>query len=133
MKQNRLYALFEYMMIGIAFGAIAITLSLYVNFGMNDMLKQIIVWLVASAIIGLVSMIYESDYFTNITATIVHAPITCVVALISGWILDYGDGSVSLLLIRMLPSIVVLYAAIHLILFLFRRTAAQDINARLKK
>lgn len=133
MKNTTIQTIFEYMMIGIAFGAIAISFALVINIGMTDTVKQLIVWLIASAIIGLVSIVYESDRFTDITATIVHAPVTCIVALVCGWILDYGDGSFPLLLMRMLPSIVILYAMIHLILFLFRRACTQEINDRLKK
>ncbi|MDO4174770.1 MAG: DUF3021 family protein [Eubacteriales bacterium] len=132
-KNTTLQTILGYMMIGIAFGAIAVTFSLYVNLGMNDILKEIIVWLVAAAVIGLISVIYENDHLTHLMATIIHAPITCIVALLCGWILDYGDGSVSLLLMRMLPSIIIIYVVIHLILFIFRRITLRKINNHLKK
>lgn len=132
-KNSTIETVFVYIMVAVGFGSIAIAFSLYVNIGMNEILKEIIVWLVASAIIGLVSTVYESERFTDITATMVHAPFTCIVALVCGWILDYGDGSFSLLVLRMLPTIVVLYAMIHLILFLIRRTALRKVNERLKK
>ncbi|MCD8357353.1 MAG: DUF3021 family protein [Clostridia bacterium] len=133
MKANKFLMIFTYMMVGIAFGAIAITMSLYINYGMTDFLKEILVWLIAAAILGLVSIIYDIDHFNDITATLIHAPVSCVVALISGWILDYGDGSVSLLLMRMLPTIISLYIIIHVILFLIRRISLRDINNHLKK
>lgn len=133
MKSSNLPIILAYMMVGIAFGAIAITIALYMNYGMTDFLKEIIVWLIAAAILGLVSMVYEIDHFNDITATLVHAPVTCIVALISGWILDYGDGSVSLLLMRMLPTIIILYIIIHFILFLIRRISLRNINNHLKK
>ena len=133
MTNSKIQTVFVYMAVGIAFGAIAITFSLYVNCGMTEMLKEIMVWLTAAAMIGVISMIYESDRFSDITATMIHAPITIVVALISGWILGYGDGSLSLLLMRMLPAIIVMYAIIHLVLFLIRRATLREINNRLKK
>ncbi|MDO4287532.1 MAG: DUF3021 family protein [Eubacteriales bacterium] len=131
--QNKIQTIFLYMMVGIAFGAIAITVALVINVGMTDVTKQIIVWLTAAAILGLFSTVYELDGFTHLTATLIHAPVTCIIALVCGWILNYGDGSFSLLLLRMLPSIVVIYVMIHLILFLFRRATLKTINNHLKK
>ncbi|MDO5783430.1 MAG: DUF3021 family protein [Eubacteriales bacterium] len=133
MKHSIIQTSLMYIAVAIAFGAIAITFSLYVNFGMNEMLKQIIVWLIAAALIGLISIVYESDRLTDITATMIHAPITIAVALISGWILNYGDGSFSVLLMRMLPSVLIMYVIIHFVLFLIRRATLREINARLKK
>jgi hypothetical protein len=133
MKMSKLQMTLSYMIVAVGIGSIAVTLSLLFALGLTDVLKQILVWLIASAIIGIVSMIYESERLTDLTATCLHAPATCLVALCSGWILDYGDGSLVLLVSRMLPTIVFFYAAIHLILFLFRRASAADINTRLQK
>lgn len=133
MKKNTLQLVFTYLIVAVGIGAIVITFSLLVNYGMNDILKQLTVWLIASAVIGLASMVYENVRLSHFTATLIHAPITALVALCSGWILGYGDGSLTLLLMRMLPTIVVIYAVIHLILFLFRRAALSDLNSRLQE
>ena len=133
MKKNTLQLVFTYLIVAVGIGAIVITFSLLVNYGMNDILKQLAVWLIASAVIGLASMVYENVSLSHLTATLIHAPITALVALCSGWILGYGDGSLTLLLMRMLPTIVVIYAVIHLILFLFRRAALSDLNSRLQE
>lgn len=133
MKTNTVQTALAYAVIGTGIGAVVCTISLLVSCGMTDILKQISVWLIASAVIGLVSLVYESENLTDITATLIHAPVTLLVALICGWILDYGDGSFALLVMRMLPVIVIMYAAIHLILFLLRRSAARALNDHLKK
>ena len=133
MKKNTLQLIFTYLIVAVGIGAIVITFSLLVNYGMNDILKQLTVWLIASAVIGLASMVYENVRLSHFTATLIHAPITAAVALCSGWILGYGDGSLTLLLMRMLPTIVVIYAVIHLVLFLFRRAALSDLNHRLQE
>lgn len=133
MNRSIIQTILMYVAVGIAFGAIAITFSLYVNYGMTDTLKEIMVWLVAAALIGLISMVYESDRLSDITATLIHAPVTVAVALISGWILNYGDGSFSVLLMRMLPTVLIMYAIIHFVLFLIRRATLRELNARLKK
>lgn len=133
MKMSKLQMTLSYMIVAVGIGSIVITLSLLLTFGLTDVLKQLVVWLIASAIIGIISMVYECDRLTYLTATLIHAPVTCLVALCCGWILDYSDGSLFLLISRMLPVIVVLYAAMHLILFLFRRANVSDINTRLQK
>lgn len=133
MKKNTLQLVFTYLIVAVGIGAIVITFSLLVSYGMNDILKQLTVWLIASAVIGLASMVYENVRLSHFTATLIHAPITALVALCCGWILGYGDGSLTLLLMRMLPTIALIYAVIHLILFLFRRAALSDLNSRLQE
>lgn len=133
MKKNTLQLVFTYLIVAVGIGAIVITFSLLVSYGMNDILKQLTVWLIASAVIGLASMVYENVRLSHFTATLIHAPITAFVALCCGWILGYGDGSLTLLLMRMLPTIALIYAVIHLILFLIRRAALSDLNSRLQE
>lgn len=133
MKSNNLFNVLMYTAVGIAIGAVVCTLSLLAVHGMTDVLRELTVWLIASAVLGLVSMVYESEHFTDLTATLIHAPVTLAVALIAGWILDYGDGSILLLLTRMVPAIIVLYALIHLFLFVMRRCIVCVLNSHLKK
>ena len=90
-----------------------------------------IIWIVASAVIGLVSMIYELDGLSDVAATLIHAPLTVLVALIAGSIAGYGEGSLVLLLTRMLVPIVILYVAIHLLMFVIRRLTVHNLNDKL--
>ena len=133
MKSNHFTTALLYTAAGIAIGAVVCTLSLLATYGMTDVLRQLAVWLIASAILGLVSIVYENEHLTDLTATLIHAPVTLVVALIAGWVLDYGDGSVLLRLTRMVPVIVVFYTLIHLFLFLVRRSIVRSLNSHLKK
>lgn len=131
--KNKLENIFLYIAVGIAIGAVICTIGQLAVYGFNDVLKELSVWLIASAVIGLASMVYENENLTDLTATLIHAPITAIVALIAGWIIGYGEGSVMLLVTRMLPTVLVLYALIHLFLFLIRRSIARSINSRLNK
>ena len=133
MKKKRIPLALSYLIVGVGIGAIAVTISLIITVGLTDILKQILVWLIASGLCGLVSIVYENENLTDITATLIHAPLILLIALCAGWILGYGDGSFSLLLVRMVPVIVLFYVLIHLILFLFRRATVSDINTRLQK
>ncbi len=133
MKKITVSTVFTYLSVGIAIGAVSITLALLLIIGMTEIMRQIVVWLIASAIMGLVSLVYENENLTDITATLIHAPVTFLTALTSGWILGYGDGSIVLLVSRMLPVIVALYAGIHLLMFLIRRLTLRSLNKRLQK
>ena len=133
MKMSKIQLVMTYLIVSVGIGAIVITLALLASYGMTDILKQFTVWLTASAVIGVASIVYENTTLSHFTATLIHAPITAAVALCSGWILGYGDGSLTLLLMRMLPTIVVIYAVIHLVLFMFRRAALSELNHRLQE
>ena len=133
MKMSKIQLVMTYLIVAVGIGAIVITLALLASYGMTDILKQLTVWLIASAVIGVASLVYENTSLSHFTATLIHAPITAAVALCSGWILGYVDGSFSLLILRMLPTIIIIYAVIHLVLFLFRRAALSDLNHRLQE
>ena len=133
MKANLFSRAFAYLAAGISIGAVVCTLSLLAAYGMTGVLREMAVWLIASAVIGLVSLVYECERLTDLTATLIHAPVTLGIALLSGWVLGYGDGSVPLLLARMLPTVVILYALIHLFLFLMRCLLVRALNSRLQK
>ena len=133
MKQSKLQMILQYTVSGIAIGAIVSTLSLIGSFGLTDILKQVLVWIIASALIGLISIIYENENLTDLTATLIHAPLTLLIALTAGWILGYGEGSLTVLLMHMVPGIIIIYSIIHLVLFLIRRIIARSLNTRLNK
>lgn len=131
MKKNWNHLVLAYLATGLAIGAVVTAVALVINFGLSDELKGLIVWLTASALFGLLSLVYECERLSDLTATLIHCPCTIAVALVSGWICGYGDGSVSLLLARMLPCILVLYILIHAFLFVLRRIEVKNLNRKL--
>ena len=56
-----------------------------------------------------------------------------MITLTAGWILDYGNGSFILLLTHMVPTFIIIYAVIHLFLFIIRRSIAHSLNSHLNK
>lgn len=133
MKKSIVNLLFTYVFVGIGIGAAIVTPITILQAGISPVLMEIAVWLVAAAVIGLVSLVYEIETLSDLSATAIHAVCTLCTALAAGTLLDYGDGSFSLLLTRMLPVIVILYAAIHLVFFLIRRATVHSINDKLSK
>lgn len=133
MKKWNPMNVFSYCMIGVGFAAISVAIGMYINLGMTEILKNFVVWMIGGAIIGLLSLIYETEQLSNVKATLIHAPLTCLTALICGWFCDYGDGSVVLLITRMLPFILMIYIIVHVVLYLLNRASVNHINQQLNK
>lgn len=127
MIQNWAY----YVVFAVGLGAMISTAAIVANMGMTEELRQVIIWMAASAVIGLVSLIYEAESLSDLTATLIHAPLTVATALTAGWIAGYGDGSIGLLIVRMAIPIVVIYAGVHLLMYLLRRVAVRSLNDKL--
>lgn len=133
MKKFNVMYLFNYLITGVAFAAIFVAIAMLINFGMTELLKNFIVWMIGGGIIGLLSLIYENEQLSTLGATLIHAPLTCLIALICGWFCDYGDGSVVLLITRMLPFILMIYIIVHVVLYLLNRASVNHINQQLNK
>ena len=119
MKKWNPMNVFSYCMIGVGFAAISVAIGMYINLGMTEILKNFVVWMIGGAIIGLLSLIYETEQLSNVKATLIHAPLTCLI--------------VSLLIVRMLPTIAIIYVVIHAILYLLHCASVRSINQKLNK
>lgn len=133
MKKLNIMYIFNYLITGVAFAAIFVAIAMLINFGMTELLKNFIVWMIGGGILGLLSLIYEKEQLSTLGATLIHAPLTCLTALICGWICGYGDGSILLLVARMIPFIIGIYIIVHVILYLLRRASVNHINQQLNK
>ncbi len=127
MIQNGAY----YVVFAVGLGAMISTAAIAMSMGVTEELRQVIIWMAASAVIGLVSLIYEAESLNDVTATLIHAPLTVATALVAGWIAGYGDGSLGLLVLRMAVPIVVIYAGMHLLMYLLRRMTVRSLNDKL--
>ena len=127
MIQNGAY----YVVFAVGLGAMISTAAIVMNMGMTEELRQVIIWMAASAVIGLVSLIYEAESLNDVTATLIHAPLTAATALIAGSIAGYGDGSFTLLLVRMGIPIIVIYVGVHLLMYGIRRATVRSLNEKL--
>lgn len=127
MIQNWAY----YVVFAVGLGAMISTAAIVLNMGMTEEVRQVIIWMAASAVIGLVSLIYEAESLSDLTATLIHAPLTVATALTAGWIAGYGEGSLGLLIVRMAIPIIVIYAGVHLLMYLLRRMAVRSLNDKL--
>ena len=69
---KRLEGFLTYLFTGIGIGAVVCTVSLAVMGGMDGTLKQILVWLAASALFTVISHIMCMDFGNLLIRTVIH-------------------------------------------------------------
>lgn len=97
---------------GIGIGMPITVLCMALIGGWNDAVKEILVWLVASALFGVLSLIFNRDRMNLIISTVIHCigclAVTCTACTING----YSDNFFEMLL-AILPIFVIIYAVIY--------------------
>ena len=109
--------IFPYLQAGLAIGFVATAISMVVIQGVNDVTKQILVWMAASAIFGLVSMIFMNDRISLPLATLIHFVVCASVAIGAGVLLGYADNLWSLIA-GMTPVFLVIYLVVSVVIYL---------------
>ncbi len=99
--------------------------------GWNSAVKEMLVWLVASALFGILSLIFN-NYKTNLLlATVIHCvgclAVTCTACTING----YSENFFSMLL-AILPVFIVVYAVIYSVAMINAKKEAKRITESLK-
>lgn len=121
-----------YLQTGLAIGFVATAISMMVIQGVNDVTKQILVWMAASAIFGLVSMIFMNDRISLPLATLIHFVVCASVAIGAGALLGYADSLWSLIA-GVMPVFLVIYLVVSVVIYLSIWLNARALNRRLKE
>ena len=121
-----------HIVIGLGIGSVIFSLSIAWMSGVDNTLKQVLVWLLASALYGVVSLLYDTDFWPLPVQIAVHLLLCCGITLATAWKL-YGDSlGLGLLVQSVLPGFLVVYVVISLILFAIDHRRAREINEKLK-
>ena len=100
--------------------------------GWDDTVKEIFVWLTASAVFGVLSLIFNIEKLNLITSTILHCfgclAVTCGACTING----YSDNFFEIF-ISVLPVFAVVYIVIYTLAMVSAKMQAKKINASLNK
>ena len=118
---------FNYLLRGLGIGFIITTVSLLVFVGVNELTKQLFAWLVASAIYGLTSVIFESKNLNLLSCTIIHFFICLSITMINIFLFYRAY------LVIVLVEFVVIYSLIYVVMWLIDRNKIKKINQRLKE
>lgn len=100
--------------------------------GFNSVVKEFLVWTVASALFGLVSTIFFSvrSNLSLPAATALHCISCMAVAAGAGAIIGYADSFLELLL-NILPVFLIVYALVYAGVFFAMKKEAERINEEL--
>ncbi|MBP3701913.1 MAG: DUF3021 domain-containing protein [Lachnospiraceae bacterium] len=128
------FSMTEFALQGIGIGVPVTLVCMTLLGGWNDAIAEMLVWTVASALIGLLSgwCFYHRGEWSLLRATMTHG-VGCLVLVVgAGWVCGYAKDPWELLL-AMLPVFVVVYVAIYWIIYCSVRREAQRINEKLEK
>lgn len=120
-----------HIMAGLAIGSVVSTVCISLMDGINGTLIQIFAWLFASALYGAVSLIYDTDFWPLPVQIAEHFILCFVITLITAWKLGYAD-SLGILALQILPSFLIIYIAVSVILFAADHHSAKQINQKLQ-
>ncbi len=115
---------------GIGIGMPITLLCMILIGGWNSAVKEILVWLAASALFGMLSLIFGTVKLSLPLTTAIHCvgclAITCTACTING----YSDSFFSILL-AVLPVFAVIYIAIYTVTLLSAKKEAKEITESL--
>lgn len=117
---------------GIGIGMPVTVLCMTLIGGWNDAVKEILVWLVASALFGLLSLIFNSGKFNLILSTAMHCvgclAVTCTACTINSYSDNFFD-----ILLAVLPVFAVVYIVIYSTAMISAKKEAKKITESLNK
>lgn len=122
-----------YVGVGLAVGSVTSTACMALMGALDGTLVQVMAWLGASALCGVLSMIYDIESMPLPLAIGLHAALCFGVALGTSYLLGYGKHFGPGLAMQMLPVFIVIYLGISLSIWLYDRHCARTTSERLAK
>ena len=117
--------------VGLGIGSVVSTVGIALMEGVDGTLFQVFAWLFASALYGAVSLIYDTDFWPLPLQIAVHLALCLFITLITAWKLGYAE-HFGILALRIMPSFLIIYFAVSVILFAADHRRARQINEKLR-
>lgn len=130
MKKNE-WPLFQFVMQGLAIGFPVTLACMALIGGFNGIVAELLTWMVASALFGLVSgLVFYKLNLNLIAATALHCVCCLLIAVTACWVCGYGE-SFGEILMAVLPVFVVVYVVIYGIIYSTMKREEKRINEAL--
>ena len=130
MKKNNTSWL-SYALNGTGIGFPVTALCMLLIGGCNQATREILIWMTASALFGLISgLFFGNQSMKLLTATVLHFVCCLTIASVAGWLCGYA-GSFLELLMAMVPVFVLVYVVVYVAVFFAMKKEAQQINKAL--
>ena len=117
---------------GIGIGMPITILCMTLIGGFGPVVKEFLVWLVASALFGVLSLIFNSNKMNLILSTVIHCVgclgITCAACTINGYSNNFFE-----MLLAILPVFVVVYVVIYTAALISNKMEAKKLTETLNK
>lgn len=117
----------KYIFAGLGFGFIATTICIIAFIGMNSITAQLLAWLIASALYGLSSIIFESKKLSLPISTAIHFVICLGITLVNVY-LFYLEAMVPVIVV-----FVIIYFINYLIQFMIYKNEIKKLNKKLSE
>ena len=124
----------EHVLVAIGIGAIVSTLCMLAfnsNPVVQETLKNTGAWLIASALFGVLSKIYDSDALPLPLTVAIHMGGCLAVTLVTCWLLGYAELGGNFFL-AVVPLFFVIYVVISMLVFWADHKSAREVNEKLK-
>ena len=128
MKENNSSTLFSSILTGLGIGFPVTLLCMTLIGGFNEIIAELLTWMVASALFGIVSHLtfFKSD-LSMLLATAIHCVCCLLIVVGACLICGYTDNLLTLFT-AILPVFIIVYAIIYLFCFLSMKKYEKEIN-----
>lgn len=127
-----LYHYIHFGLMGAGIGSIVTTLSLLLTGANGASMRELVVWLVTSFLIGIYTTVMYDERLPLPGATAIHFALTFVTVVGSCFFCGYGDGLLSIVK-NMLPQFLIIYVVLYLVIFFSSKANEKAINESLSK
>ena len=126
-------SLFSFALTGAGIGFPVTVLCMTLIGGFNQATRELLIWLAASVLFGIVSgLFFQKVNLKPIAATALHAVCCLVIASTAGWLCGYAESFLKLLW-AILPVFVAVYIVVYLVVVFAMKQEAKKINKTLEK
>lgn len=117
---------------GIGIGMPITLLCMTVIGGFNSVIKEFLVWLIASALFGVLSLIFKSYKLSLPVVTAIHCigcfAVTCGACAVIGYSDNFSE-----ILLAVVPVFVIVYAVLYIVALAVAKREAKKVNEALDK
>lgn len=130
MKKNH-FPWISYALSGTGIGFPVTALCMLLIGGWNEVTREILVWMAASALFGITSgLFFRKENLNLLTATALHCVCCLCIASLAGWLCGYAPSFLKLIG-SMIPVFALVYAVVYLSIFFGMKKEAERINRAL--
>lgn len=129
---KKLIELIHFSIIGAGIGAIVTSICMCCIAGKTCNTKDFAIWIAASALMGILTLVMYTDKLKLITATLIHSVGSFLIVFASSILCGYGNGIVEIVK-NILPVFIIVYLGIYCVVFIISKVNEKIVNKELGK